>query len=196
MKYLITAAMLFAASPSLAVTTLIDFNDYTVNPATSYTGNAVIQTGTNSIGAALPSNSTPYYSTTGTSQINFTGYTGVVNWVSFDWGSNDKYNEAIFLDSRGRPNGAVHGWGDGNQFNATDNTNYKYVFTYEQKKRGFSGIKFVSRDSSSNPRAAYEIDNLRIQSSIPEPASWALMFAGFGLAGAAIRNRKAKFETA
>lgn len=188
MKYLIAAAALFVASPSLAAITTIDFNDYTVNPALNYTGNAVIQAGSNSVGAAGPGNSTPYYSTTGTSQINFVDQKNGINWISFDWYSNDKYNEVFFLDSKKHVIAAVHGWGSGNQTNTADNGNFKYIFTAKQKKHGFSGIKFVSRDNKSNPQAAFEVDN--VVSNVPEPASWALMLVGFGLTGAAIRGRR------
>jgi hypothetical protein len=34
------------------------------------------------------------------------------------------------------------------------------------------------------------IDNIDITSAVPEPASWAMLIAGFGLAGAAMRRRR------
>ncbi|HEY3949618.1 PEPxxWA-CTERM sorting domain-containing protein [Phenylobacterium sp.] len=38
----------------------------------------------------------------------------------------------------------------------------------------------------------YELDNVSVTSvTVPEPATWALMICGFGLAGAALRRRRA-----
>lgn len=38
----------------------------------------------------------------------------------------------------------------------------------------------------------FEFDNLTVGGAVPEPASWAMMLAGFGAVGAAMRTRKAK----
>ena len=50
----------------------------------------------------------------------------------------------------------------------------------------------ISRLVISNP-PGIEIDHIQygFANAVPEPASWALMIAGFGLAGAATRRRRA-----
>jgi hypothetical protein len=53
----------------------------------------------------------------------------------------------------------------------------------------FSGTAF-SALFNGNP-GTVGIDDLNLQSAAPEPAEWALMLGGFGLAGAALRRRKA-----
>jgi hypothetical protein len=42
----------------------------------------------------------------------------------------------------------------------------------------------------SSSGVAFEFDNLAV-AGVPEPASWALMIGGFGMAGAALRRRRA-----
>jgi hypothetical protein len=44
--------------------------------------------------------------------------------------------------------------------------------------------------SSYGPFSVWSVDDVVIQSVIPEPASWALMIAGFGLVGGMMRNRR------
>ena len=41
----------------------------------------------------------------------------------------------------------------------------------------------------SSTGVAFEFDNLAV-AGVPEPASWALMIGGFGLAGAGLRRRR------
>jgi hypothetical protein len=191
MKYLIAAAALFVASPTLAVTTVVNFDNYNINPATSISGpgSYVIQTGSNNIGAAPPGNTTPYLSVIGRQTLTFSNFIGTLDFISFYWGSNDKYNEVRLLGSNGKAFYAKEGWVSGNQFNAADNTVFTYILTPANKLQGFSGVELVSHDRLGQ-RAAIEIDNLVLQSYVPEPVSWALMLVGFGLTGAAIRGRR------
>jgi PEP-CTERM motif len=52
----------------------------------------------------------------------------------------------------------------------------------------------IGPNPSTTNSGSFQIDNLTIGSVggvVPEPASWALMTAGFGLSGAAMRRRKA-----
>ena len=62
---------------------------------------------------------------------------------------------------------------------------------------GFTGGSF-DRVILTASRAALLLDNLQLSvaGGVPEPASWALMIAGFGLVGAAARRRSAKVVAA
>lgn len=51
---------------------------------------------------------------------------------------------------------------------------------------------FTSVSISMNDAPAYNaLDNVTIGGAVPEPATWALMIGGFGLAGSALRRRRA-----
>ncbi len=71
------------------------------------------------------------------------------------------------------------------QANAPDSggawVHYKFYVT--------SGASPVLKFGFQNDPSYYVLDNVVV--SIPEPASWALLIAGFGLTGAAMRRRKA-----
>jgi hypothetical protein len=43
-------------------------------------------------------------------------------------------------------------------------------------------------DSDTN---AFEIDNIVVNSAVPEPATWAMMLLGFGAIGFSMRRRRA-----
>ncbi len=58
-----------------------------------------------------------------------------------------------------------------------------------------SGTETVQFDTINVPTGAYEVglDNVSLEAvsgAVPEPASWALMLTGFGLAGVAMRRRR------
>ena len=48
-----------------------------------------------------------------------------------------------------------------------------------------TGVGFVL-----DPEDAFLIDDVRINAAVPEPGSWALLLAGFGVAGASLRWRR------
>jgi hypothetical protein len=53
----------------------------------------------------------------------------------------------------------------------------------------FGGAK-VNRVILSSSQNSFEVDNLAVSGAVPEPATWAMMIMGFGLAGAAMRARR------
>jgi hypothetical protein len=58
------------------------------------------------------------------------------------------------------------------------------------------GTLRFSATGISNSLGGY-LEDVRLGAAVPEPASWAMMLAGFGLAGAAVRRRaKVRFVTA
>ncbi|MDP1028608.1 PEPxxWA-CTERM sorting domain-containing protein [Sphingomonas sp. KR1UV-12] len=50
----------------------------------------------------------------------------------------------------------------------------------------FSGIKFYNTGGNS----AFEFDNVSFTAAVPEPATWAMMFLGFGMVAGAARYRR------
>ncbi|WP_310476100.1 PEPxxWA-CTERM sorting domain-containing protein [Sandarakinorhabdus sp.] len=58
---------------------------------------------------------------------------------------------------------------------------------------GFTGVSFDSIRITNLTSDLWLIDNVQIGSTtaVPEPASWAMLIAGFGLVGAAMRRRRA-----
>lgn len=59
-----------------------------------------------------------------------------------------------------------------------------YVVRFAPSTPEFASFVFTSRNNSAD---GYVIDSI---TTVPEPASWALMVAGFGLAGASLRRRQ------
>jgi hypothetical protein len=54
----------------------------------------------------------------------------------------------------------------------------------------FGGITWNDANLASGYRYIVEYNPNVIGPGVPEPASWALMFGGFGLVGAAMRRRQ------
>ena len=55
---------------------------------------------------------------------------------------------------------------------------------------GFSFPSFVLADSIGRFGPSFQFNTLQAPGAIPEPASWAMLIAGFGLVGAAARRRR------
>lgn len=71
----------------------------------------------------------------------------------------------------------------------TQTFNYDYGFAPGSALVGFG----LNRQGVADN---FRFDGLAGNNGVPEPASWALMIAGFGLAGAAARSRRAKVALA
>jgi hypothetical protein len=91
---------------------------------------------------------------------------------SFDWGTPDAYNVLSFYNGSTLVKSVI-----GIESNLTKR------FTYD-----FASSANVTSVSFGTTRRAFEIDNLSV-TAVPEPASWALMIAGFIMVGAASRRR-------
>ena len=118
--------------------------------------------------------------------LDLTGF-GSIQSISFIWGSVDAYNGLDVLandltmvlysftgiDAAVNPNG--------NQANPITNP----LATLTLSGADISLVGGLRLTSSQN---AFEIDNLSV-AGVPEPASWAMMLAGFGMIGGALRRR-------
>ena len=98
--------------------------------------------------------------------------------LQFQWGSLDTWNALELLSSTGEVFYTFRGldyqniFGRDSQVVAFDSTD------------PFYGVRF----NADLP--AFEVDNVSFSNAVPEPASWAMMIAGFGLIGAAARSRR------
>lgn len=63
---------------------------------------------------------------------------------------------------------------------------------------GFSSDRPMNQVIIRSADARIDLDNLRFNTApataVPEPASWALMIGGFGIAGGAMRRRSARYK--
>ena len=119
--------------------------------------------------------------------------------VSLYWGSIDRYNTLSLLDINGNSIASFTGSdivdpAAGDQWDGVDNR--RVTFTVSGETSPIFGLQF----DSSQP--AFEVDNIgfygpavgsptlsNLVPSVPEPATWAMMLAGFGMVGAAMRKR-------
>ena len=186
------AALLFGFFPGDDVTdwpqTLTIYNDFESN--SGVTGSGFQYHGPTSDGARA---AIPTSAVTGTKFLSVLGGGNATialpaNTIvfGFDWGSLDSYNlltvnynggsSAQFIPGVSFPNLA-----NGDQF--LPNTNGLFIVAGSAGEI-FDSINLTSRSNS------FEIDNLAVvQSGVPEPSVWALMIAGFGLVGAAMRRK-------
>lgn len=114
---------------------------------------------------------------------------GSISEISFLWGSIDDYNTIDFLDINGDviDGYTFHGGSpgiapaDGNQTDANSNRVVTFKIDGDSSTR-LASLRFTSGQN------AFEFDNLNV-AAVPEPATWAMMIAGFGLVGGAMRRR-------
>jgi hypothetical protein len=105
--------------------------------------------------------------------------------ISFNWGSVDTYN-TLTIHWSGGDESVFGNPGGGGQTGSTTNGLFQAWTT------GGDYITGLTFASSSN---SFEIDEIS-GSAVPEPATWAMMITGFGLAGVAIRRRRTTFAVA
>lgn len=74
---------------------------------------------------------------------------------------------------------------DGDQ--VLDRTNGRFTFSVEGDQR-ITGVQLGSTGYS------FEVDNIAI-SAVPEPTTWAMMLAGFGMVGFGLRSRRRQMKT-
>lgn len=178
-----------AASPGLNFTVVDTFDNLSGVTVNSAMGTVLIKTPPADGSGAPPANSvpagTPYLSVLagGSATIFFAPDTRA---FQFDWGSIDTYNTltvestvgtVVFVPgSAGFPNDA-----NGNQFAPGTNGLFTVIGSVQ-------GERFISMTLTSSQNS-FEIDNLAT-AAIPEPATWAMLIAGFGMVGFTARRRR------
>jgi len=184
------AAIIFSfapggASPSPGFTIIDDFNSGV--PA-NLSGTFQIKTPPADGNGAPPANSspagTPYLSVLGGDSATI-DLGGSFSAFQFDWGSIDSYNTLVIHSTGGDltviPGGNFPNLANGNQASPGTNGLFTVVGTNHEK---FTSITLSSSQNS------FEIDN--VATGTPEPATWAMMIMGFGMAGGMMRARRRK----
>jgi hypothetical protein len=104
--------------------------------------------------------------------------------ISFHWGSIDAHNRVQVLGTAGQTLLTLNGNGfspaNGNW--GSDLTNRRVQF-YALPGTEIGGLRFIANG------VAFEFDSIAA-GAVPEPSSWALLIAGFGLTGAAVRRQR------
>lgn len=104
--------------------------------------------------------------------------------ISFYWGSIDTYNMVEVLGSSGvlfTVMGGDFSAADGNQL--VPGTNRRVTFAWDGAN-AITGLRMTSTG------VAFEFDDFSAI-AVPEPATWAMLIAGFGMVGWASRRRRA-----
>jgi hypothetical protein len=204
------AAALLAASAANAVTVTGQFGapdpgplpgqtvvwdfDGTAAAGFSWTGGITATNLTNS-SAAAPAGTvagTNYgYVSSKVNPNNATFLTPDLTSISFYWGSIDLYNKVDVLGAGGATIFTISGGmlppSNGNQALPATNRRINFIAGANEV---ITGLKFTSTG------VAFEFDTFAAElagggtgNAVPEPSSWAMLIAGFGLVGAARRRR-------
>lgn len=202
-NFLLAAVGAFALAGTANATAVISFGPGLATPGVTYTiidmfddlsgvtvnfGTVLIKVPPADGQGAPPANSVPsgtsYLSVLGGGSATI-GFAPGVRAFQFDWGSIDSYNTLTVTSTRGTsvfvPGSNFPNMANGDQF--SPGTNGRFTV-----RGSTAGETFLSMtlESSAN---SFEIDNLAT-GVIPEPATWAMLIAGFGLVGAAMRRQR------
>lgn len=186
------AAVSLTAQPGAAVyagpTPTYDFEGMTP-------WNATITTGSLGGVNAQPFGSTGNYGTVGPTEgtpgfLDLSSF-NAISVISFIWGSVDSYNTldviardgVTVLASFTGADAAVNP--NGNQSDPITNP-LAFLQITGADQQNVGGLRFGATQN------AFEFDNVAI--AVPEPATWAMMIAGFGLVGGAMRRRRSTVQ--
>lgn len=211
MKTALLAGLLLVSSAAQAVTyyslpgapdqgpapreTIIE--DFEGTPVVSFFGSYSIQSGNFPGLAAPPAGVVNNYlsvpdaqggSSSDTATIYFTDYllaNRPFRSLSFYWGSIDSYNKLEVLDVDGNVLQTLFG----NDINNPADGNQTAPFSNQRVFLRFADGELASKLRLTSTGRAFEIDDIA-GSAVPEPATWAMLLAGFGLVGFAARRRR------
>ncbi|NJC34016.1 hypothetical protein GGR88_001490 [Sphingomonas jejuensis] len=154
-------------------------------------GGFIFQSGSNSNGGAIfGGDGTTYLSvlTNGSANVSTLSLGQGTGIVYLDIGSVDTYN-TITLNFVGGGSQSFTGSQIANPANGSQSSpilNARFAFNGQGQL-----IQSISFASSQN---SLEVDNIAV--SVPEPATWGMMIAGFGIVGASLRRRRQTVVTA
>jgi hypothetical protein len=173
-------AAVSAASP--AASTTIDFTGFstgaTASPIVYPEATFTSSTGRFFVGAAGLANEICPYTVGGNCSASMTVlFSAAVDGLTFETSGYD-----------GASNLFVSGIGAGGAF-ATSFNNGGGFDTLFIDLTAFSGITSLSLSTDDPAGVAYNAFTFQASGAVPEPASWALMIAGAGVAGGAVRRR-------
>jgi hypothetical protein len=178
---------------------MLDNFDDVQNANVQYTGNVITLQDPVSTSAAPPysggvsiccqgannylADDTHYASVQGGGSGTFSVLSGYLTSFSFYMGSPDSYNQVTFnlLGGGSQTFSGDEIWGGSPFANGDRTVGYRVYYDF-----GGAKVTSINFTSASN---AFEFDGLA-GNAVPEPASWALMIAGFGAAGAMLRSRR------
>ncbi len=178
--------------PGPGETVLVDFNG-AIPDGYALSGDFAYATGTSGAAASPALDASRYlYTSSAVGSGTATLSTFDLSSVSFYWGSIDSYNSVDVLGAGGVTllslGGSAFSPANGDQSAAI--TNQRIFFTADAGEV-ITGLRFNATG------VAFEIDDVAgafagggSGSTVPEPASWALMIAGFGLVGVGARRRR------
>ncbi len=195
---LATSWLAMGAVPANAAVVIEDFNNVTVNNVASLTIGRVTYTSLGSlVSTAGPNNSGGHiYTPNGTpgllsfNPVNHRYYpilatiAGGTNFVSIELGTFGGAANTLFLsayDAGGNFIGSVY-----DSYSSLSIT----IKTLSFSAPYIGSVAF----GSQYPNAGTVADNFAFETGVPEPASWAMLIAGFGLIGAALRRKRATYR--
>jgi hypothetical protein len=152
---------------------------FSVTPA----GGSVIQTGSNSLGAAPPMDTTAYLSVVGGGMATLAAAGNVITGLSFFMGSPDAFNSISFFSGATLLQTITGVNFNGAPANGNQSIGQRISFT------GLPGnVTSVVFNSSSS---SFELDRIVATAApIPEPATWGMMILGMGMIGMGLRLRR------
>lgn len=176
--------------PTAPLSVVIDFESAVLPAGYSLSGNwgRVNSTVSGKHASPAPNTSTDFYFYT-SSQLptnNATLRTPNLSAIGFYWGSIDRYNTVKVLGGDGATIFTLGGGSliDANFGNQTVAKTNRRVTFFAEKGEVITGLKFISTG------VAFEIDDIAAAGVVPEPATWAMLIAGFGLVGTAMRRQR------
>lgn len=104
-----------------------------------------------------------------------------LNRLSVYIGSPDSFNSIRFIGLNGYDVTLTGAELAAGAFNGNQSVGRRMTYNF-----GGDQVTQVIFSSAEN---SFELDNIAV-SAVPEPATWAMMIAGFGMAGAALRRRR------
>ncbi|MDP1025591.1 PEPxxWA-CTERM sorting domain-containing protein [Sphingomonas sp. KR1UV-12] len=152
------------------------------------TGNNSVQTMSvrDQYAMPAPSDGSAFAVVQARSNVSIYRQSGGYEVISLYLGSVDSYNSISLLNNAG---GVIASYTGQQLLNfatpagtANGQTAYRVTFTRNVGDAAFAGLNIASSDNSA------EFDNLVF--AVPEPSTWALMLAGFGMVGMAMRSRR------